>query len=712
MESALPDIWEFQATRTPAMCNMLKMNSLWLTAWYLPMLTRIPIRIRWGHARWRLTAPITSGLGGHQNRWHERIDGQTGGTLTAGTQRPCGGYGGIVDAAGILWSVRGSGTENQLLRFDPAAQSSQCISVTNSYGLAANTLGHIWNSKFQINSNAKLSSTGSVLIANTQATAPEAIWYRGVVVTPGDNDVWTAATGRDDLHIPPFAVTRHTNAGSLRKIIQLDPVGGREPTGVAVDSRGYIWVTNKASDNVMRINPDGGADGLGIVDIITSLGSNAFPYNYSDMTGVNIYHTIAPAGVWTAVYDSRRNGTIWQTISWNGQSAGGTVTVKARATDFDYNLGKKLYIPVANNVPLGGSIVGRFLQVRIQLTASSHAQPWPTVQNLTITAPCPSASSIASVVPSQAGTIDARQPHPSSTNALEMRQGLGRRFGNSQAGPTEPIRIQLSPSVLGAHCSNCWQLCETGIEEVETGDPPLSPNKIHSVTEVLGASGRYDIFLDRPISAGHWTMIQYLGAGLRLSYASLPADVNGNGTAAPVDILTLIDYLNGVGSVPFGTYSCDIDHSGICAPADILAIIDLLNGAGTFIVWSGRVLPTNTCIGGSGGGGGGGICADASCGEDTGPMAMAMSQPGESFDPLSENQEFADYVVNFISSYVPSEALHEDGFEVIVQGLLEWCVDHFSFQERSDLAHTLEAASYASETGAFAANEFIEALSP
>ena len=37
-----------------------------------------------------------------------------------------------------------------------------------------------------------------------------------------------------------------------------------------------MWVTNQCDDNAMRIEPSGGGDGLGVVDLTVDLGSGAY----------------------------------------------------------------------------------------------------------------------------------------------------------------------------------------------------------------------------------------------------------------------------------------------------------------------------------------------------------------------------------------------------------------------------------------------------
>lgn len=86
------------------------------------------------------------------------------------------------------------------------------------------------------------------------------------------------------------------------------------------------------------------------------------------------------------------------------------------------------------------------------------------------------------------------------------------------------------------------------------------------------------------------TSIHHDPSATSVQLGYLPGDVNGDGTTAPVDILSLIDSLNGVG-VPRAIWSTDIDRSGVAQPADILRLIDLLNGAEAFEIYNGASLP-------------------------------------------------------------------------------------------------------------------------
>ena len=82
-------------------------------------------------------------VGGYSNKTHEKIDGTTGQPV-AGTQfnLGCGGYGGLLDGNGVLWSASLS---NLILRIDTAdLTTGACISIgRTSYGLGIDTNGNI-----------------------------------------------------------------------------------------------------------------------------------------------------------------------------------------------------------------------------------------------------------------------------------------------------------------------------------------------------------------------------------------------------------------------------------------------------------------------------------------------------------------------------------------------------------------------------------------
>jgi hypothetical protein len=154
------------------------------------------------------------------------------------------------------------------------------------------------------------------------------------------------------------------------------------PTGVAVDSNGKVWVTNYNSDNVMRIDPTSMA-----VDLTIDLGSNANPYNYSDMTGTVITGTTQPTGFWSVTEDSGILGQIWDQIFWNTEAEGfipadGGILVEARAADTIAGLvgGWTSYL---SGDFLG--LTGQYLQIRATLTRGASGIS-PILSDVSVTA--------------------------------------------------------------------------------------------------------------------------------------------------------------------------------------------------------------------------------------------------------------------------------------------------------------------------------------
>jgi DNA-binding beta-propeller fold protein YncE len=186
----------------------------------------------------------------------------------------------------------------------------------------------------------------------------------GVAVTPADNNVWVANSD-------PATVTRFDNDGNFIKRI----ITGADPRGVAVDAAGKVWVINLSSDNAVRIDPNGGSDGLGAVDMSVQLEGGAGPYSYSNMTGAVMVGSVSPQGAWSMVQDSRRRGFQWGRITWNTESAGseppGTaIVVEARAANTEAGLGGETFLPALNGDLF--SMTGRFIEVRATLKASQE----------------------------------------------------------------------------------------------------------------------------------------------------------------------------------------------------------------------------------------------------------------------------------------------------------------------------------------------------
>lgn len=311
-----------------------------------------------------------SGIGG---RYFDLVDGDTGTIIRQEPSVGFGGYGGLIDRNGVIWSARG------MLRWDTARPLTGPSGGGNwtgynhdSYGLCIDSKGNVYNTALGGNQIRKFAPDGTLVGTYTHGNQNA----QGCVVDQKDH-VWVA----------------HSILGPQTTVGHLKPDGshvgnvtvGQGPTGVAVDARGKIWVTNYYSRTVSRIDPSAGPAGsdgstpVGAVDLTTvDLGGNL--YNYSDMTGSTLQG--APnAGSWIVIHDSRLDGAKWGSVSWNAKVAGnGAVRVSASSSSDGANFGPP---ELASN---GGDLSvadGRFLKVAVAFQRAADKTS-PILYDLTV----------------------------------------------------------------------------------------------------------------------------------------------------------------------------------------------------------------------------------------------------------------------------------------------------------------------------------------
>jgi streptogramin lyase len=327
-------------------------------------------------------------IGGLNNRLHAQFDGDTGAQIGGTNAAGVGGYGGVIDGNGILWSSDWS--NNRIGRYDtnaadPASAFLGAVTTGGpSYGLGIDNNGNIWNSHYANNAPgapagsygavSKLAPDGTLLGTYTLGLSVSSPYSRGVAVTP-DNNVWVASSRAD-------TVPRLDNDGNVLAQIAV----GDFPTGVSVDSNGKVWVTNQANNSagnsVMRIDP-----ATNQVDLKVELGNNAAPYNYSDMTGSLVGGITNPTGSWVSgAIDGGLLGTKWDTLSWNADVPADTsLSLFVRAADTVAGLSGLAWKELANGADVG--LMGQFAQIRALFTRQGGAigAPTPALYDLTLT---------------------------------------------------------------------------------------------------------------------------------------------------------------------------------------------------------------------------------------------------------------------------------------------------------------------------------------
>jgi hypothetical protein len=307
----------------------------------------------------------------------DRLDGDDGSILQTFATPGCGGFGGLNDGTGVLWSA--SFVEEELLRYVKASGTGTCIPVARAFGTTIDTQGNVWVSQFDNNSVVKVLPDGTVAPGSPFPSGGGTL-DRGLAVTPLDDHVWVANSEPGNS-----GLSRLDNAGNVLKVIALG-ADGIEPTGVAVDGNGKVWTTCRTSNTAKRIDPVGGGDGLGAVDLTVQLGTNAVPFNYSDMTGITGAGLAGGQGFWNVVFDSGTDGTAWGTVSHTSTVPAGTgLEVLVRAADDGVELGSRTFIPVQNGVPFGG-VSGRLIEIRVDFTRDAGNAASPILFDLTVEA--------------------------------------------------------------------------------------------------------------------------------------------------------------------------------------------------------------------------------------------------------------------------------------------------------------------------------------
>lgn len=397
---------------------------------------------------------------------HEKISGVNGlpffGTAT---NFGCGGYGGLIDAHGVLWSARFGGG---LLRFNPQTGSAQCLgNDTGNYGLGIDPLtGHIWHSEFGCNT-WRLSTNGTPL-----TNFPHGFCAAQGVAVDDQTNVWVA-----------HSLSSGTAVGHLRTDVgwvgnvELPCASG--PTGVAIDSNGKVWVANISDNTAMRIDPKKGPKMLngvpnsngypvGEVDLVVNLGGDASPYNYSDMTGYVILGTTARAGTWTIVQDHEIPGTIWDRVSWNATNPPGTtLTVEVRAAETIGTLPTVPFRFVTNGVSIiGAGIAGRYVEIRAILSAALGLTNSPVLYDLTIT--CTNQSGVSTNQPVL--TVGNRDPIANLDQVTVARNSIT-NFINVLTNDTDPDGHSLRISAISPSQHGIVQVSADGLQLIYTPDP-------------------------------------------------------------------------------------------------------------------------------------------------------------------------------------------------------------------------------------------------
>jgi RHS repeat-associated protein len=310
-------------------------------------------------------------VSGTSGRRFDLVDGKTGQIKRAEPTVGFGGYGGLIDPAGVIWS------SNPMLRWDTSkpltgANGTNWTGFNHpSYGLCIDSGGNVWNTSLGNGQIRKFAPNGTLLGTFNQGTGNA----QGCVVDHNDH-VWVAHSLFNNT------VGHLKNDGTYLGTITVQS----GPTGVAVDGAGKIWATNHNSGTVSRIDPNAGplstADGVtrvGAVDFTTiNLGGNL--YNYSDMTGSTL-SGIPGSGTWATVFDSQIVGAEWGKIGWTAKICGdASLTVSVASSINGTTFGPAQTVTNGADPSVAN---GRFLRIVVNFKRSASGES-PILYDLSV----------------------------------------------------------------------------------------------------------------------------------------------------------------------------------------------------------------------------------------------------------------------------------------------------------------------------------------
>ncbi|MBK8915919.1 MAG: hypothetical protein IPM64_15225 [Phycisphaerales bacterium] len=334
-------------------------------------------------------------VGGWDSHTFVQIDGEKS-EIIAGTDPDfdagSGGYGGIIECDGTVWTVQ---RYDSIVKFSPPYTDFEndvttITSMEDPYTLVPD----LFTDDLLI---AQWGDQGLALLDRTNAAnpaflaTPAGISWRGVAVSPLDPDrIWVAASlGAATPSV--YGFYRDSSGFDIVDLREdpedLDDHSGDQPTGLAVDHDGNLWVTCLDGDSVKRVSF---ATEPPMVDLTIGVaprsGDDPDLYSYSDQSGQVTLSTTG-AGTWNAVHDSGKFGALW-TVNWNNapETSLDGLEVAVRASDELTGLPFAVYRIVDSGergVRLSPHLRGRYVEVRTRFFGLCPEET-PRLANLSV----------------------------------------------------------------------------------------------------------------------------------------------------------------------------------------------------------------------------------------------------------------------------------------------------------------------------------------
>ncbi len=353
-------------------------------------------------------------VGSVANRWHQLIDGETATPMTGYcVDFRGGGYGGVVNGDGTVWSALYSPTfevgdagETESIWFLPGetlpiVEGGIVNGTRGNYGIAVDPAsGDVWQPEYAEYASGRVTQFRADGCRVTTASNAQLL-NRGMVID-GDSNIWIGGSGGTIAHMN----TQGAWVGSVPMLISTSAGGSitaTRPYGVAMDSFGFVWAVCENSGNgyAVRIDPNLNPDNnlmhdppIGRVVEAVNLGAGSSPYNYSDMTGFVVLGATQHSGVWDYVDDGIQPDTLWSSVDLDATvPEGAKIVVEVRAANCIAELTSwpfRAIIDAQNQTPTGitpipFTIKGRYIEVRTSLLRGPEPDGSPILKELLVT---------------------------------------------------------------------------------------------------------------------------------------------------------------------------------------------------------------------------------------------------------------------------------------------------------------------------------------
>ena len=211
---------------------------------------------------------------------------------------------------------------------------------SDPYGIAIGSSDNVWVANLLGTAVTELSPTGSLIGNYTVGTGPANI------AIDSSGNIWVTNFGKVTYSNGGWSVTK----GSSTTVTELSPTGsliknytvGNNPSGIAIDSSGDVWVANFYSDSVTELSSTGSViatypvgtgpvdiaiDGPGYVWVVNNVSNNVTELSPTTGSVIGTYPVgSAPYGI---AIDS--SGDVW--VANNGNGTVGTASGDSNVTE-------------------------------------------------------------------------------------------------------------------------------------------------------------------------------------------------------------------------------------------------------------------------------------------------------------------------------------------------------------------------------------------